>query len=145
MSEVLQEAEGGLENAQAELAETRQQSDSELTRLGSEWDNTKQSLEDLEVHPPPIVAPHFLQQHLALLSSASLPATSPLLALSPDSKGPHSFARLHQCCMHMTMLCFVHQSWPGLLPALPITCWVEQMERRLSTFTHRTQCALSSN
>lgn len=44
-----QEAEAGLESAQTELAETRQQGDSELTRLGSEWDNTKQSLEDLEV------------------------------------------------------------------------------------------------
>ncbi|KAL3152356.1 hypothetical protein ABBQ32_001417 [Trebouxia sp. C0010 RCD-2024] len=46
--QALQEAEAGLESAQAELAETRQQGDSELTRLGSEWDNTKQSLEDLE-------------------------------------------------------------------------------------------------
>ena len=44
-----QEAEAGLESAQTELAETQQQGDSELTRLGSEWDNTKQSLEDLEV------------------------------------------------------------------------------------------------
>lgn len=44
-----QEAEAGLARAQADLAETQQQGDSELTRLGSEWDNTKQSLEDLEV------------------------------------------------------------------------------------------------
>lgn len=57
VSELLQEAEAGLESAQAELAETRQQGDSELTRLGSEWDNTKQSLEDLEVPPSPLRLP----------------------------------------------------------------------------------------
>lgn len=49
MCDLPQDAEAGLASAQADLAETRQQGDSELTRLGNEWDNTKQSLEDLEV------------------------------------------------------------------------------------------------
>lgn len=52
-----------MESAQAELAETRQQGDSELTKLGNEWDNTKQSLEDLEVcFSYPAACPH---QHVA--------------------------------------------------------------------------------
>ena len=46
-----QAAEASLDNAQAELAELRQQGDSELSKLGNEYDMTKQSLEDLEVHP----------------------------------------------------------------------------------------------
>ena len=45
----MQAAEANLESAQAELAQTRQQSDSELTRLGSDYDQTKQSLDALEV------------------------------------------------------------------------------------------------
>ena len=38
-----------MERVQGELAETRQRSDLELTRVGEEYDATKQSLEDLEV------------------------------------------------------------------------------------------------
>ena len=47
----MQEAEGNLERVQCELAETRQRGDLELTRVGDEYDATKQSLEDLEVGP----------------------------------------------------------------------------------------------
>ena len=38
-----------MERVQCELAETRQRGDLELTRVGEEYDATKQSLEDLEV------------------------------------------------------------------------------------------------
>ena len=47
----LQAAESNLEEAQAALAEARQRGDSDLTRLGGEYDSVKQSLEDLEVNP----------------------------------------------------------------------------------------------
>ena len=46
---VVQAAEANLESAQSELAQARQQGDSELTRLGSEYDSVKESLDTLEV------------------------------------------------------------------------------------------------
>ena len=45
----VQAAEANLESAQSELAQARQQGDSELTRLGGEYDNVKESLDTLEV------------------------------------------------------------------------------------------------
>lgn len=45
----VQVAERDLQSTQAELAETQQRGDSELTRLGEEYDLTKQALETLEV------------------------------------------------------------------------------------------------
>ncbi len=45
----MQVAERDLQSTQTELAETRQRGDSELTRLGEEYDLTKQALETLEV------------------------------------------------------------------------------------------------
>lgn len=44
-----QEAEGNLDSARMELTQVRERSDSELSRLGSEYDLKRQSLEDLEV------------------------------------------------------------------------------------------------
>ena len=45
----VQIAERDLQSTQADLAETRQCGDSELTKLGEEYDLTKQALETLEV------------------------------------------------------------------------------------------------
>ena len=47
----MQEAEGNVESARMELAQVRERSDSELTRLGNEYDMKRQSLEELEVCP----------------------------------------------------------------------------------------------